>query len=302
MKQIEIVDVTARDGFQSVVPWIATNQKIRIIRKLFETGLRRMEVGAFVSPKHVPQMKDALRIHGGLQDLNGASLYYLVPNPEGLLRAAQAGVQNFSYVISASNAHNLANIGRSIDSSVQELKVVWPEIEARVTSFKLALSTCFYCPFNGEVLIADVINIVEKVRRFTGAIEVDICDTTGRATPDKVERLFGALFERFSGNDMQWAFHGHDTYGLGVANAIAAYKAGVRVVEGSTGGLGGCPFAPGSSGNTATEDLVFAFEAMGIKTGIDLRSLLSVADEIVNLDGVTVGGHIRNIPRDRVFN
>jgi hydroxymethylglutaryl-CoA lyase len=302
MNDLEIVDVTARDGFQSVAPWIDTNMKINIIHRLLAAGFCRMEVGAFVSPKHVPQMKDAREVHQGLKALSDASLYYLVPNSEGLIRGTDEGIRYFSYVISASNAHNLANIGRSVDASVRELEKIWPLVKSKISGFKLALSTCFDCPFDGDVPIENVLSVIEKVRNFAGIIEIDICDTTGRATPDRVERLFGVLLKRFPGNDMKWAFHGHDTYGLGIANAIAAYKAGVRVIEGSTSGLGGCPFAPGASGNTATEDLVFTFEAMGIKTGIDLKALLSVADDIVTLNGVSVGGHIRDIPRDRVFN
>ena len=172
-----------------------------------------------------------------------------------------------------------------------------------VEGFKLRVNaaTSFDCPFEGRIDEDAVYRCIEQVLAFDYPVEIGLCDTTGRALPDHVAGLCAGAIERFSGGVANWAYHGHDTFGLGVANALYAYDAGVRVFDASVAGLGGCPFAPGATGNTASEDLVFTFEHMGIDTGVDLAKLLDVAEEVAALPDTDTGGHIRIVPRKRVL-
>jgi len=164
-----------------------------------------------------------------------------------------------------------------------------------------AFSTCFDCPWEGRIPEDAVVRAVERVIAAAPEVEIGICDTTGRAAPDHVGGLFARLVPRYASAQVTLAYHGHDTYGLGVANAIEAYRQGIRVIDGAAGGLGGCPFAPGAAGNTASEDLVFAFEHMGIDTGIDFDKLLAVADRVAAVAPEQAGGKLRVVPRKRAL-
>ena len=166
---------------------------------------------------------------------------------------------------------------------------------------RLALSTCFDCPWEGRIPEDKVFRLVERTLVAAPEVEIAICDTTGRASPDQVGSLFGRLVPRYTNPSVSFAYHGHDTYGLGVANAIEAYRQGVRDFDGAASGLGGCPFAPGAAGNTASEDLVFAFEHMGVKTGIDLDKLLKAADGVYRVAPEQAGGKVRVVPRKRAL-
>jgi len=166
---------------------------------------------------------------------------------------------------------------------------------------RLDLATSFDCPFEGRIDSQKVLHAAEKALQINSGIELGICDTTGRATPDQVLQLFITLRGEVDSNPLKWAYHGHDTFGLGVTNAIHAYYAGVRILETATAGLGGCPFAPGAKGNTATEDLVYAFHKMGIETGIDLERLLTASDDIYDIDPPSAGGRIRTLSRKHVL-
>lgn len=297
-----LCDVAPRDGFQVVPTWIPTETKIRVIEGLAAAGMKRIEAGAFVSPKHVPQMADTAEVHAKVRIPDGTSLTALTPNLRGAQNAFAAGCPDIGYVFSVSESHNKSNVRRPVAASIEELGLV---IEAGkdVEGFKLRVNaaTSFDCPFEGRIDEDAVYRCIEQVLAFDYPVEIGLCDTTGRALPDHVAGLCAGAIERFSGGVANWAYHGHDTFGLGVANALYAYDAGVRVFDASVAGLGGCPFAPGATGNTASEDLVFTFENMGIETGVDLAKLLDVAEEVAALPDTDTGGHIRIVPRKRVL-
>ncbi|MEM1388725.1 MAG: hydroxymethylglutaryl-CoA lyase [Pseudomonadota bacterium] len=300
MSGVTLVDVTPRDGLQSVGPFVATKHKLDLIARLVAAGYHTLEAGAFVSPKHVPQMRDAAEIASGVAALPG-TFYFLTPNPKGAALALEQGVTHLAYVVSATEGHNQANTRRSIAASLDELETFWTALPAPKPTLKLAISCTFHCPFEGRVPSTAPIAIVERVLGFCDRLSIALCDTTGRAHPTHVQRLSAEMLSRFGDAHGPWVYHGHDTYGFGVANALAAWGEGVTLIEGCAGGLGGCPFAPGATGNTASEDLVFAFEEMGVTTGIDLEKLLEIADDVAAMDGVVTGGHIRQVPRARVL-
>ena len=299
---IEIVDVAPRDGFQAVKTPIPTETKIEVTKALAAANFKRIEVGAFVSPKAIPQMADTKAVHAALSDLSGLRLSTLVPNAIGAKMALEAGISDLVFVLSASESHNQSNVKRSVSASFGELEKI-VDMGRAVDGFRLRfnIATVFDCPYEGRVPEQAVYDLVSQTVALDMPVEFGLCDTTGRAFPDHVASVCKHLVEQYSGSsDIGWAFHGHDTYGLGVANALYAYEAGIRVFDAAAAGLGGCPFAPGASGNTASEDLVFTFENMGVSTGIHLDKLLDVAALIDALPGVDTGGHVRALPRTRV--
>lgn len=300
--QVEICDVAPRDGFQVVQTWIPTETKITSVEKLAAAGLKRIETGAFVSPKHVPQMADTAEVHKKAAVGGDVRLSTLVPNMRGVENALAEGITDIVYVVSVSESHNKSNVRRPVAASLDELGTVI-ERGRDVEGFKLRanLGTCFDCPFEGRIAEDAVYAAIDSVLSHGFPVEIGLCDTTGRAIPDHVAGLCAGAIDRFGGKDIGWAFHGHDTFGLGVANALYAYQGGVRVFDAAAAGLGGCPFAPGATGNTATEDLVFTFENMGIGTGIDLNALLDAAVFIAEIPGVETGGHLRAVPRQRAL-
>jgi hydroxymethylglutaryl-CoA lyase len=299
-RPVEIMEVAPRDGFQSIAEPLPTGEKVAIIEGLIDAGCRRLEIGSFVSPKAIPQMADIGEICAHFRDRDDARLAALVPNTKGAELALRNGIREVVYVFSASEAHNRNNVRRSIAESIDGLRDVISILQGeRGTRLRLDLATSFDCPFDGPVAPDAVKAALARVFAFTTALEVALCDTTGRANPVKVRTLFREVMAEAPDPGIGWAFHGHDTFGLGVANVLFAHEAGVRVFDGSAAGLGGCPFAPGATGNTATEDIVFALEEAGIPTGIDLGALLAVADRVARLPGACLGGHLRGVPRQR---
>lgn len=300
MSAVTIVEVAPRDGFQSVRDFIATDTKIRIIEALAATGISRMEIGSFVSPKAIPQMADTAEILQRARLPESLRVQVLVPNRKGLELAKAAGVREVGWVLSVSESHNQSNVRRSVDQSFADFEQAWQELGEGLR-LRFSLATSFDCPFEGRTSEARVIACVERVLRIVPEVEISIADTTGRAAPNHVQGLFSTLSRDYASDKVLLSFHGHDTYNLGVANAIAAYEAGVRIVDGAAAGLGGCPFAPGASGNTATEDLVFAFEHMGISTGIDFARLLEAADLAQSVAPAQAGGRLRTVTRKRAL-
>lgn len=301
MPDVEILEVAPRDGFQAVRPFIPTEQKIALIEELAACGVTRMEVGSFVSPKALPQMADMPEILKRARLPKSLRVVALVPNGKGLERALAAGVREISWVISVTDSHNHSNVNRSVDESFRDFAAAWDGLGRDKPKLRLGLSVCFDCPWEGRVPEDKVIRAVERVIAAAPDVEIGICDTTGRAAPDHVARVFAKVMPSYASDRVSFAYHGHDTYGLGVANAIEAYKQGVRVIDGAAGGLGGCPFAPGAAGNTASEDLVFAFEHMGISTGIDFNRLLVAADHVAAIAPDQSGGKLRVVPRRRAL-
>lgn len=301
-KHAEICDVAPRDGFQGIPEWIPTDTKTAVVEGLAASGIRRIETGAFVSPKHVPQMADTIKVHARAEVGKGVRLPTLVPNLRGAENALAAGIVDIVFVFSVSESHNKSNVCRPVAASITELgEVIHRGRDLDGFSLRVNLATVFDCPFKGLIEPDAVYAAVDAVLAFGYPVEFGFCDTTGRAFPDGVGEISAGAIARFAGDGIGWAFHGHDTYGLGVANALAAYDGGIRAFDSAAAGIGGCPFAPGASGNTATEDLVFAFENMGIATGVDLAALLALADRVAELPGAQPGGHTRQLPRPRVL-
>lgn len=299
MNSVEILEVAPRDGFQAVKPFIPTETKIALIEELAACGISRLEIGSFVSPKAVPQLADTGEVLKRVRLPKGVRIHVLVPNAKGLELALAAGLKEIAWVISVSESHNRANVNRSVDESFKAFEAAWAALGSNRPKLRLGLATCFDCPWEGRIPEDNVMRAVERALAAAPDAEIGISDTTGRASPDHVGALFGRLAARYP--RVPFAFHGHDTYGLGVANAIEAYRQGVRLIDGAAGGLGGCPFAPGAAGNTATEDLVFAFEHMGVATGIDLAKLLQAADHVSQVAPEQAGGKVRTVPRRRAL-
>jgi len=301
MMSVEILEVAPRDGFQAVKAFIPTESKVALIEELAACGFSRIEIGSFVSPKALPQMADTPEILKRVRLPAGTRVMALVPNARGLNLALEAGVKEISWVISVSESHNRSNVNRSVDESFRDFAAAWGSLGGDKPRLRLGLSTCFDCPWEGRVPEDAVERCVERVIAAAPDVEIGICDTTGRAATNHVGSLLARLLPRYASDRVTFAYHGHDTYGLGVANAIEAWRQGVRVIDGAAGGLGGCPFAPGAAGNTASEDLVFAFEHMGVATGVDFARLLSAAEKVAAVAPDQAGGKLRSVPRRRAL-
>ena len=302
MTEVTIIEVAPRDGFQAVKPFIATDTKIALIEEMAACGFERMEIGSFVSPKAIAQMADIGEILKRARLPKTLIPQVLVPNRKGFEAALAAGIEEIGWVISVSEAHNQNNVRRSVDQSFDDLAACWKDVGGPHVDFRLNLATSFDCPFAGKTDIAAVVRCVERGLDILGhRTQIGIADTTGRAAPTHVAELFSTLIDRFYGPGIDFVFHGHDTYGLGVSNAMAAYGVGVRCFDAAAAGLGGCPFAPGATGNTASEDLVFAFEHAGIATGVDLERLMKVAEKVKAVAPEQSGGRLLALPRASVL-
>lgn len=273
---VKVVDITSRDGFQNVKHWIPTEVKTRVLDQLAAAGVTKMEATSFVSPKAIPQMADAAEILAHMQEHHPqVELVALAPNLKGVLRAAECGVKEVSYVISVSASHNKANVNKTHQESLDDLAAIadaCPDV-----AINLSMSTVFGCPFEGEVPIPRILWLIgESLER--GAQSVSLCDTIGVANPLQVQDTVTAIRAAFP--KLDFALHLHDTHGMGLANTFAALQVGVSRFETAGGGLGGCPFAPGAAGNTATEDMVNLLHRMHIATGIDLSKYLEAVETI----------------------
>jgi hydroxymethylglutaryl-CoA lyase len=290
---VSIVEVGPRDGFQSIAETIPTATKIGLIRELHGAGLRRVEIGSFVSRSAVPQFADIVEVLEATRELPGFDPQVLVPTAKRAEEALVAGARHLVFVLSVSERHNRSNVRRSPQESVQEYAGMVRQLPAG-TRLRLNLATAFDCPYDGRVPLAATLALLDQLVGLMPEAEIGLCDTTGRVTPDHVEELFAACFARYP-QAARWAFHAHDTYGLGLANVVAAWRSGVRVIDASFGGLGGCPFAPGATGNVATEDVAWLFAGMGVQTGIELPRLLAVAGRGAALPGGQAGGRVREV-------
>ncbi len=301
MPSVEIVEVAPRDGFQAVKAFIPTETKIALIEALAACGFTRLEIGSFVSPKAIPQMADTPEILKRARLPKSLRVMALVPNARGLDLALSAGVKEISWVISVSESHNQSNVRRSVDDSFRDFAAAWNGLGVEQAEAAARPLHLLRLPVGGARARGGRDPLRGARIEIAPDVEIGICDTTGRAAPDHVGGLFARLVPRYASDRVTFAYHGHDTYGLGVTNAIEAYRQGVRVIDGAAGGLGGCPFAPGAAGNTASEDLVFAFEHMGIDTGIDFDKLLVAADRVAAVAPEQAGGKLRVVPRKRAL-
>jgi hydroxymethylglutaryl-CoA lyase len=272
---IQICEVGPRDGLQAVKSIMPTADKCRWIDALFDAGLREIEVASFVPAKHLPQMADADAVVRYAVTKPGLTVVALVPNLRGAQAAIAAGAHKLTVPCSASAAHSLANVRKTREAMIEEVAAIvrFRNEQAPSVLIEAGISTAFGCTIQGEVAEDEVVWLIEQVIA-VGADQSGLADTTGMANPEQVRRIFERCFAAV-GREKTGAAHMHNTRGLGIANCLAAYDVGVRSFDSSLAGLGGCPYAPGASGNVVTEDLVFMFEAMGLTTGIHLDRLIA---------------------------
>ncbi|MBE0490011.1 MAG: hydroxymethylglutaryl-CoA lyase [Halomonas sp.] len=293
MTQLQINEVATRDGFQIEATFVPTADKIRLIDALSATGLARIEATSFVSPKAIPNLRDAAEVVAGIQRRPGVGITVLVPNLKGAERALACGVDEINLVMSASDSHGLANLRMTPEQSLAQFTELLAAVRAHPQGAEVfvnaSLSTSFGCPFEGEVPQARVLDLVGRLLQL-GVEGVTLCDTTGMANPAQVTRLCEAAQARFPGTP--FTLHFHNTRGMGLANALAAWQAGITRFDASLGGLGGCPYAPGATGNVCTEDLVHMFEQMGVPTGVDLDALLAASAMLPEMVGHDTPGQV----------
>jgi hydroxymethylglutaryl-CoA lyase len=292
--RLYINDVAVRDGFQIEKHFVPTATKIELVNQLARTGLHKIEVTSFVSPKAVPALADANDVLAGIDRVPGVVYVALVPNLRGVRNAADCARKpdELNGVVSASETHNLANINRTHEQSLADLPEMVKGAHAAGMKITMSLSTTFGCPFEGHVHEDVVMDFVARFREL-GFDGISLADTTGMANPKQVRDLTRKVLERFPPpNDTYYTLHFHNTRGMGLANVVAGIEAGVRSFDGSVSGLGGCPFAPGATGNICTEDMVNMLEDMGYDTRVDLAKLLAVARRIPAVVGHDVPGQV----------
>lgn len=285
MQHITISEVGPRDGLQSVATILSTEGKLNWIEAEYRAGVREIEVGSFVSPKLLPQMADTDAVVRGAQHLENLVIAVLVPNVRGCEAALDAGAHKISIPFSLSETHSMKNVRRSHAQMLEEIRGCQQLVDALPESnrpvFEVGLSTAFGCTLEGLVPESFVIEMAERVLDL-GVAEVGLSDTTGMGNPAQLERLVTGIWRR-CGESRLTGVHLHNTRGQGLANALRAVELGITTLDSSLGGLGGCPFAPGASGNIVTEDLVFMLDSMGYPTGIDLEALLDVRQRVAAL-------------------
>lgn len=286
---IEVVEVGPRDGLQIERQFIATETKIAIIDGLIEAGVRHLEATSFVSPRAVPQLADAEAVLAGLSRRKEAFLTALVPNARGAERACQAGVDGIVIFCSASESHNRKNVNRSITESLDGFKAVARLVEGTGIEIIGGIATSFGCPFEGEVPPESVVRIARAYRDL-GVRRIGLGDTTGMATPPTVKAALDAL--RQATPEVDVGLHFHNTRGVGLANVLVGLAEGVTRFDASIGGLGGCPFAAGATGNICTEDLVYLLHESGYQTGIALDKLVGVARQVEGVLGRALPGQV----------
>jgi len=269
--------------------FIPTEKKIEIINALAKTGIKRMEVASFISPKAIPQMRDAKEVVAGIDRGLGIRKEALVPNPKGAENAVRAGVDEIRIFVSASESHNRSNVNRTIDESFEGFKDIMRIANEGKIPVGADIAVAFGCPFEGDIPIERLWRIVDRLLEL-GAKDITLGDTTGMATPPIVRRICESLLKAFPA--LKLGLHFHNTRGIGLVNIYEALQMGLTTFESSVGGLGGCPFAPGATGNVCTEDLVYMLHELGIHTGIDLKALIGVAKKMEQLIGRTLPGQV----------
>jgi hydroxymethylglutaryl-CoA lyase len=288
-RKVIVTEVGPRDGFQIEHDLIPTATKIALINQLIEAGVPRVEFSSFVSPRAVPQLADAAEVLAGIDRSKGAELIALVPNAKGAARAIEAGADELCVFVSASETHNRKNVNRTVEESLAGFTEVMAIAGRAGTPVHGAIATAFGCPFEGDVPVAQVGRIAKKFREL-GMIGVGLGDTTGMATPPLVVERCRHLEKHVP--DLPITLHFHNTRGLGLVNVMTGLDEGVAAFESSFAGLGGCPFAPGATGNICTEDLVNLLNELGIETGIDLDRLCGVARRVEEVIGRPLPGQV----------
>jgi len=296
--RVAVTEVGTRDGFQAEPRFIETAVKAEIIDALIAAGVRRIEATSFVSPRAVPQMADAHEVLARVTRRGEAHIAALVPNARGAERALGAGIDEAVCFVSASETHNRANLNATIDQSLANVAEVGSIVTGKVRT-RGAVACAFGCPFEGDVPVAAAMRVIDRYVEL-GFDALGLGDTTGMATPPTVARLVEAVQRRHP--DVPLALHFHNTRGVGLANVMVGLDLGIREFESSIAGLGGCPFAPGATGNICTEDLVYLLEESGFDTGIDLDALIDVARRVEGVIGRPLPGQVMKAgPRLRKY-
>jgi hydroxymethylglutaryl-CoA lyase len=270
---VKIVEVGPRDGLQDESRYVPVETKLKLIHRLVDCGLEVVEATSFVSPRWVPQLADAEDVMAGLERKPGVRYPVLVPNEKGYDRARAAGAQEVAVFSAASEAFNRKNINCSIDESFERFRPVLARARQDDVRVRGYISCVLGCPYQGAVPIADVVRVAEALDE-AGCAEISLGDTIGTGTPEKTGEMLDAVLQSIPAARL--AVHLHDTYGQAVANILVALEKGIRVVDSSIAGIGGCPYARGATGNVATEDVVYMLEGMGMATGADLDALARV--------------------------
>jgi len=289
MKQrIYFNEVVTRDGFQMEPTFVPTDTKVALIDALSQSGYAKIEVTSFTSAKAIPMLRDAEEVMGRIQRVAGVEYTVLVPNLRGAERAMDVKPDEFNLVMSTSETHNLSNLRMPRENSFAALRDVIDRFGSQVP-INVSLSACFGCPMEGDVPQAEVMHWAKRFADL-GVRGLTICDTTGMAQPLQVAAMCEALRKAFP--QLQLTLHFHNTRGMGLANVLAAVQSGIDRFDGSLGGLGGCPYAPGASGNICSEDAIHMLDAMGYDTGIDLQRLLPIARQLSSIVGREVPGQV----------
>jgi len=286
---ILIQEVAPRDGLQMEKCFVETEDKIALINALATAGFSRIEVSSFVSPKAIPALRDAAEVFAGIQRRADTIYVALVPNPKGAERAMLAKVDEINLVMSASDTHNRANMGMTRDASLVGFKSIVETVRGSGVSINATIATAFGCPFEGAQPVSKIDAIIDAYLNL-GVNGITLADTTGMANPRQVGDLVSHVLKQVSAN--QLTLHFHNTRGLGVSNVMLAWQSGAHRFDAALGGLGGCPFAPGASGNICTEDLVSMCAEMGVQTGLDLDALLTLSRKLPALVGHDVPGQV----------
>lgn len=269
---IHIVEVGPRDGLQNLQAFVSTERKISLIRHLAASGIREIQAGGFVNPRAIPQFADIRTVISGILDLEDVTLNVMVPNLQGARDAIECGLKKIVFFFSVSRSHNLNNVRQTPEESLAALESIVASLMTRSgVTIRVDLATVFGCPFEGFMTMEAILRSVGRVADL-GIRDITLCDTVGFGNPKQAREIISNCRVAFP--DITFGVHFHNTRGLGLANALTAYDMGIRSFDSSIGGLGGCPFAPGASGNIATEDTVFMFSQMGIETGIDITKLI----------------------------
>jgi hydroxymethylglutaryl-CoA lyase len=294
-EKLELVEVSPRDGLQNEPDVVSTANKLELINRIVGAGFRRLEAGSFVNPKKVPQMADGDAVFAGLQKRDDVTFIALALNLRGVARALAAGAKEINYVFCASDGFSVRNNG----GTVEETFKVWPDVAATAKAggarLSATISTAFGCPFDGEVPVRRVVEVAERCVA-QDIFELAIADTIGVGAPSDVHERVRAVKAAIPSR-IQLRAHFHNTRNTALANALAAVEEGVRVLDGSLAGIGGCPFAPGAAGNVPTEDLLYMFARMGFDTGIDLDRAIDAAKFIGGVLGRTTPGMVSRAPK-----
>jgi hydroxymethylglutaryl-CoA lyase len=293
-EKLELVEVSPRDGLQNEPDIVSTENKLALIDRIIAAGFRRLEAGSFVNPKKVPQMADGDAVFAGLPKRNDVTFIALALNLRGVERALAAGAKEINYVFCASDGFSIRNNGGTVEETFR----VWPEVAETAkrggARLSATISTAFGCPFDGEVAVERVVAVAEMCAQ-QDIFELALADTIGVASPKDVHERFRAIKDVTNG--VQLRAHFHNTRNTALANAVAAVEEGVRVLDGSLGGIGGCPFAPGAAGNVPTEDLAYMFARMGFDTGVDLDKAVDAAKFIGGVLGRATPGMVSRAPK-----